>query len=238
MRVLDGLADGNEQFEAFAGGELVFVAEFRERLAFDEFHDEVRAASAQMRSALTPNPSPIRWERVVGNRVRVFRATTVEHLGDVWMIHECQRLTFGLEARNDLPRIHAELDDFQRHAAANRFFLFGHIDDTHAAFADLLKQFVAANAIAGLLRDHDASGGFVREQSVSRGRGRRLHERAGIRMRVEECPDLLAEFFVTAAGRLQVGGALGLRQRNGSGEEFQFAIELSFHKMVVFRSTL
>ena len=45
--------------------------------------------------------------------------------------------------------VHAELDELERHAPADRFFLFGHIDDAAAAFADLLEQFVVPDVIAG-----------------------------------------------------------------------------------------
>ena len=43
------------------------------------------------------------------------------------------------------------LDDFEGDTAANRLLLVGHIDDTTAALADLLKQFIAANPVADLL---------------------------------------------------------------------------------------
>ena len=68
------------------------------------------------------------------------------------MVHHRQRLPLGLEAGDDLLGVHAELDDLERDAAAHRFLLFGHIDDAAAAFADLLEQFVAADAVAGPLR--------------------------------------------------------------------------------------
>ena len=44
----------------------------------------------------------------------------VEHLGDVRMVHHRQRLPLGLEAGDDLPRVHARLDDLQRDPAADR----------------------------------------------------------------------------------------------------------------------
>ena len=40
----------------------------------------------------------------------------VEHLGDVGMVHHGQGLFFGLEPGDDLPAVHARLDDFQGHA--------------------------------------------------------------------------------------------------------------------------
>ena len=75
------------------------------------------------------------------------------------MIHERERLPLGFEARDDLPGIHAELDDLEGHAAAHRFFLLGHINHTATAFTNLLKQFVTANPVTGFFRE-----------SLSRGR--------------------------------------------------------------------
>src|SRR5574338_1095776 len=56
------------------------------------------------------------------------------------MVHQRQRLAFGFEPRDDLASLHAELDDFQRNAAADRLLLLGEIDDTHAAFAEPLQN--------------------------------------------------------------------------------------------------
>ena len=42
---------------------------------------------------------------------------------------------------------------FERHAPLDRLVLLGHVDDAHAAFADLLQQLVGADLRAGLLRD-------------------------------------------------------------------------------------
>ena len=64
----------------------------------------------------------------------------VEDLGDVRMIHHRQRLPLGLEAGDDLLGVHAQLDDLERDAAADRFLLLGHVNDAAAAFADLLEQ--------------------------------------------------------------------------------------------------
>ena len=61
------------------------------------------------------------------------------------MIHHRQRLPLLLEARDDLLRVHAELDDLQRHAPPHRLLLLGHPDDAEAAFADLLEQLVIAS---------------------------------------------------------------------------------------------
>ena len=78
----------------------------------------------------------------------------IEHLGDVGMVHQRQRLTLGLEPGDDRLGVHAQLDDFERHAAAHRLGLLGHIDHPAAAFADFLQHFVTANDLAhGFVRD-------------------------------------------------------------------------------------
>ena len=79
------------------------------------------------------------------------RRAGVQHLGDVGMVHHRQRLPLGLEAGDDALGVHAQLDDLERHAAADRLLLLGHINHAAAAFADLLQQFVAANPVAGFL---------------------------------------------------------------------------------------
>ena len=72
----------------------------------------------------------------------------IEHLGDVRMVHQRQRLPLGLEAGDHLLRVHAELDDLERDAAPDRLALLGHPDRAEAAFADLLEQLVAADPSA------------------------------------------------------------------------------------------
>ena len=67
------------------------------------------------------------------------------------MVHHGQRLPLGLEAGDDLPAVHAGLDDLERDAAADRLVLLGHVDDAHAPFADLLEELVRPDAVAGPL---------------------------------------------------------------------------------------
>ena len=113
MGMLDCGADGEKQVESLLGAQLVLVAIAGDRDAFDQFHHEVRLAG-------------------VG-------CARFEHFGDVGMVHQRQGLALGLEAGDDLPGIHAGLDDFQRHFALDRLGLFGHINCAHAPFADLLQ---------------------------------------------------------------------------------------------------
>jgi len=64
------------------------------------------------------------------------------------MVHEGQGLPLGLKAGDHLFGIHAQLEDFEGHAAANRFHLLGHINNATTALPDLLEEFVTANVIA------------------------------------------------------------------------------------------
>ena len=57
----------------------------------------------------------------------------VEHLGDVRVVHQRQRLALGLEPGDDLPRVHAQLDDLEGDPAAHRLLLLGHVHHPAAA---------------------------------------------------------------------------------------------------------
>ena len=106
-----------------ASERLVCVAERRDRLAVHQLHHEVRTAG-------------------VGG-------AGVEDLRDVGMVHHRQRLALLLEAGDDLPGVHAQLDDLERDAARHRLALLGEEDEAEAALADLLEQRVAADHCAG-----------------------------------------------------------------------------------------
>jgi hypothetical protein len=51
------------------------------------------------------------------------------------VVHDGERLPFGLEASDDLLRVHAELDDLERHPAVDGLGLLGLEYDPHAPFA-------------------------------------------------------------------------------------------------------
>jgi hypothetical protein len=80
-----------------------------------------------------------------------FGGSGIQHLGNVWMIHQRQRLTLGVEAGYDLLGVHAQLDHFQGDFAADGLFLFRHVNHTATTFANLLEQLVSANAPTDLL---------------------------------------------------------------------------------------
>ena len=88
MRVLDRLADLDEQIQPFLGGELVLVAVLRDADAPHQFHHEI-------------------WPAQIGG-------ARIQHLGDVRMIHHRQRLPLRLEPRDHRLGVHPQLDDLQR----------------------------------------------------------------------------------------------------------------------------
>ena len=112
MRVLHGVADGDEELEPLRGREVGLVAVIGDANAAHQFHDEEWPARG--------------------------RRASIEHLRDVRMVHHCQRLPLLLKARDDLLRIHAHLDDLQRHAPPHRLLLIRHPHHAEATFADLL----------------------------------------------------------------------------------------------------
>ena len=127
VRVLDGLADLDEQIEPFLGGEIGLIAVIRDANAAHQLHHEER-------------PTHV-------GRARI------QHLGDVGMIHHRQRLPFGFEPRDNLLGVHAQLDYLERHAPPHRFSLLRDIDHATPAFADPLKQLVAPERLAhGFIR--------------------------------------------------------------------------------------
>ena len=120
-KVLDGVANLDEEVEPFLGAKVGLVAVVGDLDAPHQFHDEV-------------GPTHV-------GRARI------EHLGDVRMIHHGQCLPLGLEPRDDLLGVHAQLDHLEGHFAADRLFLFGDIDHAAAALPDLLQQLVASQRL-------------------------------------------------------------------------------------------
>ena len=114
------------------------------------------------------------------------------------MVHQGQRLAFGLEPGDDLLRVHARLDDLERDLAPDRAGLLGHVDDAHAAFADLLQQLVRA--------DHHVEALDMGSSKVGRsGRIRQVELAIGLSVGLEEHPHSATEVGVFTAGSVQEG---------------------------------
>ena len=133
------------------------------------------------------------------------------------MVHHRQRLPLGLEPRDDALGVHAQLDDLERNAAAERLLLFGHVNHAAAALADLLEQFVAADFVARLFghRKGQDDGGAA---GVRRGF---IHEATGLFVRFKQALDPPAQIVVTGTGLPEVFPALVRRQlRRGVENRF------------------
>ena len=122
--VLNSLADGQEQIDAFGNRQRVPRGVRRNRLAAHVLHDEIWAA---LRSG-----------------------TRLEDPRNSRMVHQGQCLTLGLEASHHLRRVHARLDHLQRDLSVNGLGLLGEPNLAHAALADPLKQAVRADCFGRL----------------------------------------------------------------------------------------
>ena len=124
------------------------------------------------------------------------------------MIHHGERLPLGFEPRDDLPGVHAQLDDLQRHTTADRLFLLGHIDHAEAAFADHLEQRVTANHRAGAFGNRRRHGGFGVSQTwqLAHIHGIPAEETFRFRRGAEQAFDALSHGGIALAGKVEVGG--------------------------------
>ncbi len=119
VSMLNCLAYRNQQLQSLSWRELVFVTILRNGLTLDQFHDEIRMPG-------------------IG-------CPGIKRFGNVRVIHERQGLTLRLKPSHDVTRVHAGLNDLQCHAPPYGLELLGHVHHPHAAFADLLQQFVGAD---------------------------------------------------------------------------------------------
>jgi hypothetical protein len=136
VRVLDGVADGQEERQAVAHGQAHLVAIPGDGQPLDQLHHEVRQA------------------RLGG--------AGVEDARDVRVVHESERLALGLEAPQDFLRVHARLDELQRHAAADGLGLLRDPDGAHATLAEPLQEPIGSDASVRRLRFDDGSGRRLR----------------------------------------------------------------------------
>lgn len=125
--VLDRLAHIDEELETCGDSEGVTVAVPRDGDATHELHDEVRMA--------------------------LDRRPRIEDPGDMRMVHECEGSTFGLEPRHHVGRVHAGLDDLDRHFSAPGPILLGQVDNTESPVAKDLDDAVRTDAVAPEVRE-------------------------------------------------------------------------------------
>jgi hypothetical protein len=111
--MLHTIADQDEEFHSLPQSEPVLVAIGHDWHPCDILHDEVRPSLG--------------------------RGTGFEDLGDGRVVHQRQRLAFGLKAGHDFARVHAGFDQLDGDAPPHRVLLLGEPNLAHAALADHLK---------------------------------------------------------------------------------------------------
>jgi hypothetical protein len=113
----------------------------------------------------------------------------------------------------------------------NWFLLLGHINHAAAPFANLLEEFVAANAVAGFLGENSRQ----TNRSAPPGRTRScckwlrsgrwaFEEAAGFFAGLQEFLDSLAQGVVASAGFVKIPSPLVSRQSSGATKGGQFAL--------------
>src|SRR5262249_18631426 len=112
----------------------------------------------------------------------------------------------GLEAGDDLTRVHAGLEDFQRDLAADGLLLLSDKDQAHAPRPDLLHQPVRPDDRAGTLPER-----WLRD-GAGCGRGRGFEEAAELFVFAQQDLDALTQVRVAGTGFLQQRRALGSRR--------------------------
>jgi hypothetical protein len=93
------------------------------------------------------------------------------------VIHEGEGLPLGFESGDDLLRVHARLDELERHQALDWLGLLRYPDRAHAPFADRLQELV--------LPDHSAGDFAGRVTGRSRHCGSGGEKAAGLGMGVQ-----------------------------------------------------
>ena len=214
--VLDRLANRYEQFQPLLRGQPVAVAVLGDRHTLDQLHHEVRPAVVQ---------------------------PAVEHLGDVRVVHERQRLPLGVEPGQHLLRVHPGLDQFDRDKPLDRLGLPGPPDRAHAPLADQLDQRVLAGdddpgllVSAAIVVDNESRSGTIQGLIAAGPSQRRVvgllvpalsvpEFRGGVNLALIEGPPIEQRFgtevrveeMVEPQAQLGTAGALALQQGGAFG---------------------
>jgi hypothetical protein len=181
-----GVADGTEQLEPLAHAEPAPVTVRVDRLALDVLHHEVGPA--------------------------VRRCTAVQQPRDVGVVARGEDLPLVAEAAQHLVRVHAALDDLERHSLLEMLVrALGQVDHAHAAAADLVDDAVGSDARPGSERLVAAE--VIRAQLGEERRRERVDGVADCRLcfgrAFEQREHLAVQLLVSGARALQGSLALG-----------------------------
>src|SRR5262249_31566115 len=127
MRMLDRVADLDEQFQTGGDWEGTPVAIVGDLNTLHQFHDKIGPPAVS--------------------------CAGVEDVSDVGMVHQSQRLPLGLKACDHAFGVHSRLYDLECDTPADGLLLLRHEDDAASTLADLLQQLVPAHPVPELLPD-------------------------------------------------------------------------------------
>ncbi len=151
------------------------------------------------------------------------------------MVHQRQGLPLGLEPGNHRPGVHAQLDDFQRHTAAHRFLLLGHINHAAAAFADFLEQLVASDERARTFGDctGDCGARLKRRDNLLQGCRIAFEEIIGVRGGAKQPLDAPAQLRIAVASQIEIRAQLlRIPEKSGGTEDRFFGWVCSVHNTI------
>ena len=117
VSMLNRLADGDQQLQAFAQRESRLVAKLVQRQTMNQFHHK-------------------EWLVAV-------RHSGIQNSGDIGVIHQRQRLALLLEPSQHGFGIHPGLNELQSNPPFHRFGLLSNPHLSHSAFANFFPQNVA-----------------------------------------------------------------------------------------------
>ncbi len=118
------------------------------------------------------------------------------------MVHHRQRLSLGLKAGDDLPAVHAGLDNLECNTATDRLLLLGHVHHAHAPFADLLQELVGADLHAGGFTNGGKGVGLLPIDD------RPLQKIAGAEVVQDKLSYFAEQLSISLAGLLQENGTI------------------------------
>lgn len=126
------------------------------------------------------------------------------------MVHDRERLTFGLEPCDHLGGVHAKLNNLERDLAPHRGVLIGQPHDAAAALPNFANQGerpeLVARSFFGVGRRSDSKGS--------------LKKLARVFVRREQLLDTDAQRLIAGAGVIEPRGAFGYGQFDRFGENF------------------
>jgi hypothetical protein len=172
MRIMHGGGDGAEQLKPLQRRQLVRVAEYVDRKAFDIIHDEVRKA--------------------------VFGGAAIQECGYIRVVEVGQNLPLMAEAAENGVSIHSALDELDR----NLLLILSvcsdrQVDGSHATVPDLSQDLIRPDTISRCKADL-----IIGDEFGSYPEDRRLNETAGLIVGSQQRLDFASQIWILGTGSI------------------------------------